>query len=45
MKRCYNWLKRLWIKLNAMAEQSQTLKVDAKVLAEAPPNMHQFPLF
>ena len=45
MKRYYNRLRRLWIKLNKMAEQSQTLQVDAKVLSEAPPIIHQYPLF
>jgi hypothetical protein len=44
MKRWFIRVRRLWIKLNAMAEQSQTLQVDAKVLAEAPPVIHQPPL-
>jgi hypothetical protein len=36
MKRWYDWLKRLWTKLNRMAEQSQTLTIDVEVQARTP---------
>jgi len=43
MKRCFNFLVKFWIKLNHMAERSQTLTVDADVLSRTPANTHQFP--
>ena len=36
MKRWYDWLKRLWTKLNRMAEHSQALTIDAEVQARTP---------
>jgi hypothetical protein len=45
MKRFYNFIIKIWIKLNRAAEQSQTLQVDAKVQSRAPANTHQFPWF